>query len=520
MKTISFLSNTATNPISRILKNYRCVHFDINTVIQTLNSKITTDYLVILLDINYYGNDGFLEDEAFVKLNELSALLSIFRQNNKAKVIFANTAGHFLDINSELNIKQYQKLLTLNSQIEELSHIGDIAVLNIYQWVNYLGYQRFYNLKNGFLFQAPYTKEAFICIADAIDEKIKLFENTRKKVLALDADNTLWGGIVGEDGLEGIDIDENYPGIIYRFFQQQLKYLQQSGILLALVSKNNLADVKEVFDNKNMPLKWDDFVATKINWLPKSQNITAIAKSLNVGLDSIIFIDDNDFELQQVSTALNIDTIKISTDDPIKNLNIFNHFTAIKTLNISNEDGQKTQQYKTQNQREQDKKLFTDMDDYLRSIDMQINMKINNKDQIKRVTQLINKTNQFNLTTKRYSESEVLSTMKTDQVFSFSLVDKFGDLGLIAVVIIKNHDIDTFLMSCRVLGRNIEQKILHLITKNIQLPLTASYIKTAKNSQVACLYDSLAFTLSSEINNVKIYQLKKPISNINYIAQC
>lgn len=517
MATIAFLSNTITNPINRVLRQYKCQHFDINTIVQTLNSKITADYLVILLDINYYAKDGFLNNSSFEKLDELKLLLIVFRQNNKAKVILSNISGHFLDINSALSLKQQQKLLILNQKIEVLTVVSDVAILNIYQMVNYVGFKHFYNIKNSFLFQSPWTKEAFINIAYDITEKIHLFNNARKKILVLDADNTLWGGIVGEDGIEGIDIDENYPGIIYRFFQQQLKYLQKSGILLALVSKNNEADVKEVFDNKNTPLKWDDFIVTKVNWLPKSQNIKEISQILNIGLDSMVFLDDNIFEIEEVGTSLSVDSVQISIDNPVENLTIIDNILALKTLSISNEDKQKMTQYQAHNEYIKNQKKCYSIDDYLRSIDMEITMNINNKSQLKRISQLVNKTNQFNLTTKRYSESQVLEIMKNNQVFSFSLIDKFGDLGLIAIVIISNNNIDSFLMSCRVLGRNIEQKILYLISNHLKVVLTASYTKTAKNSQVEYFYDRFATKINDGKN--KTYQLTKKINNISYIKE-
>ena len=516
METISFLSNTVTKPINRLLKGYECFHFDINTIPQTLSKAIKSDYLIIILDINYYSNDGFLDDSASIKLDELSDLLKLFRQKNKTKIIFANVFGHFLDINSKLNIYQYQKLLDLNANIEELVKINDFAILNIYQLANNIGYKNFYNLNNSFLFQTPWTKTAFSSMAIAIKEKFELFNVTRKKLLVLDADNTLWGGIIGEDGIDNISIDDNYPGIIYRFFQQQIKHLKNSGLLLAMVSKNNVVDVHEVFKNKRMPLQWDDFICKEINWQPKSQNIKAIIEKLNIGLESVIFLDDDTFEIEEVSNTLDIDVIKVSVGNPIENLSIFDNLLSVKTLHTTSDDKEKTYQYKTQEKRLQNKKLFKSVEDYLRSIDMKVKMYINNTSQLKRIVQLTNKVNQFNLTTQRYSESEVFEIMQEHQVFSFSLEDKFGDLGIVAVVIVKYNNIDSFLLSCRALSRNLEQKILYLVSNNTKLPLTAIYKKTIKNSQASYFYDE--FSLKTIVHDdTKIYELAKEINNIDYI---
>mgnify|MGYP003976693067 FL=1 len=518
-KKVAFLSNTVTKPINRFLPQYQCSSFGINTIAQTLNTSIDTDYLIILLDINYFASDGFLSDKSFYKLADLVSLLKIFRDNNSAKVILSNTAGNFLDINSSINIQQHRKVFDLNQQIDKINNIEDMTVLNIYQLVNYYGFKDFYNIKNGFLFQAPWTKVALIAIADAIIENINLFNNIRKKVLILDADNTLWGGIVGEDGVDNITVDENYPGIIYRFFQQQIKHLKDSGLLLTMVSKNDLSNIKEVFSKRNMPLKWDDFVIKKINWNSKSQNIKDISNELNVGLESVVFLDDSDFELEEVNSALGIDIIKISTNNPVENLTIFEDLLSIKTLNISNEDKHKSEQYLVQNERKNKQKEFTSIHDYLCSINMKITMFLNNTSQIKRITQLINKTNQFNSTTKRYSESEILKMMEFYQIFSFSLIDKFGDLGLISVVIVKDNNIENFLLSCRVLGRMVERKILYLLTKSNNAALTADYIKTTKNHQIESFYGQLSIEDKVDDKGLKKYYFPEKIDNVDFIKE-
>ena len=178
--------------------------------------------------------------------------------------------------------------------------------------------------------------------------------------------------MVGEDGVDNITVDQNYPGIVYRFFQHQLKHLKDSGILLTMVSKNNFIDVLEVFKKKNMPLTWDDFVIKKINWNPKSQNIKEILSELNIGFESALFLDDSDFELSEVSSILEIDCIKVSTNNLVENLAIFEDLMSIKTLNISNEDRCKSEQYLTHKKRRKKQDEYTSIDGYLSSIEMKI----------------------------------------------------------------------------------------------------------------------------------------------------
>ncbi len=517
--TVSFLSNTITKPFSQYFKEYECKFFEINNITQVLSGEVDTDYLVLLLSADYFSCDGFLNNKTDEKFNKLLELLEFFRKNNNAKVIISNVISSYIDINTSLNIEEYQKLLNLNYKISRLSVIGDFAILNIYHLASLHGYQNFINLKNGFLFQAPWTKLAYSVMASSINESIQLFQSPRKKLLILDADNTLWGGIVGEIGVDNIDIDENYPGKIFRYFQKRLKYLQNSGLLLAIASKNNLNDVKEVFKTKDMPLKWDDFIVKKVNWKPKSQNILEIVEELNIGLDSVVFLDDSSFEITEVESVLGVDAIKISVDNPINNLDLFNNFLTIKTLNITAEDKIKNHQYQTQKKRQQGQKSFKSIDDYLSGINMVIDMSINDKNKVGRIAQLINKTNQFNLTTKRYTESEVVNLMEKHSVFSFNLVDRFGDFGLISVAIVVNGNIDSFLISCRALGRNLEYKILYLLSKHIKGDLIANYIKTERNIQVSNFYDKFSTTIEHNDSATYYHLSKENMNDIDYIKE-
>jgi len=247
-------------------------------------------------------------------------------------------------------------------------------------------------------------------------------------------------------------------------------------------------------------LKWDDFLIKKVNWNPKSQNIIEIAKEINVGIDSLLFIDDNPYEIEEAKRA-GVEAVLVNEE----NISIILDRIDLKAINITKEDKQKLNQYKSEQKRGEILKQVASIDDFIKSLNIKINYWINNKNQLKRITQLINKTNQFNLTTKRYSESEVEELMNKYQVFSFQVEDKFGDMGIVSVVIVKDNEIDTFLMSCRVLGRKIENQIIDIVLKNTNLPLKAKYIKTKKNSQVENLYEKLGFKVISQTEEEKNY---------------
>jgi len=487
---ISFLSHYITKPFNRFLKDYEVYHYDIAQVERVLIEKsVKSDILIILLKNDYE------------ELEYLKNLIIEFRKSNNTKILISNFYSNPLDISYSFYLKELKKIDEKNRLLESFLEISDVNIINIFKLTQEYGIKNLINKKNLYLFQTPFTKEGFKLVAKEIDEKIKLFFTKRKKVIVIDADNTLWGGIVGEDGVEGIKCDENYPGILYKKFQKQLKQLSLSGIVLSMVSKNNFEDVKEVFDKKNMPLKWDDFLVKKINWIPKSKNIQEIAKEINVGIDSLLFIDDNEFEIEEVK-RVGVEAILVNENNILEILNRVD----LKAINLTKEDLEKVNQYKAEQKRGEILKEVKSIDDFIKSLNIKINYWINNKNQLKRITQLINKTNQFNLTTKRYSESEIEKMMQNDKVFSFQVEDKFGDMGIVSVVIVKNNEIDTFLMSCRVLGRKIEDKIMKIVLDNVSLPIKARYIKTKKNLQVENFYEKYGFKIISQNKNEKIYK--------------
>jgi FkbH-like protein len=488
-----------TKSFNRYLKEYEVTHFDIGQIEQVLMGKVESDILVVILD----------ESFTLQRVDFLEQLLKKFRQNNSAKLIVSNIFKTYSTLTTEINVQHYKSLLNINERINSFTEIADTTILNIYHIVQLYGFNTIYNIKNALLFQTPFTKKGFELIASELTNTIELFYIKRKKVIVLDADNTLWGGIIGEDGVDGIKCDENYPGIIYKRFQQQLKELLDSGVILCMVSKNNFHDVKELFEKRKMPLSWDDFLIKKINWMPKSQNIREIAQEINVGLESLLFIDDSDFEIHEVSTALRIDTLQVSTVNLIENLKLLEDELSLKAIRLTQEDRDKLNQYRAEQKRSEVFKDISSIDEFIESLNIKIDYWINNKTQIKRVTQLINKTNQFNLTTKRYSESEVLKMMDNDKVFSFKVEDKFGDMGIVSVVIVKDNTIDTFLMSCRVLGRKIEDKVINIVLDNVQLPLKALYIASEKNSQVEKLYEKLGFDIVDKNRNMIRYIKEK-----------
>ncbi len=341
-----------------------------------------------------------------------------------------------------------------------------------------------------------------------------------KKVLVLDLDNTLWGGVLGDDGLQGIELGDTSPrGEAFKDFQKYILTLKDKGILLAVCSKNENSIVDEVFtSHPEMVLKREDFVQLEINWDSKADNIFEISKNLNLGLDSIVFVDDNPAEIEIVDQFLPDVTTVLLSDDPSNHADQLKNTRLFELIQITEEDRERTKLYQTENKRAGLRKNITDMHQYLKTLEMKAEITEFNNIDLTRICQLINKSNQFNLTTKRRSESELLDVMKNKNYhhFSIRLQDKFGDYGLIGLVICvangRTLEIDTFLMSCRVLERKVEFEIVNKmvsIAKKLNLTeILGVFIPTKKNGLVKNLYQKLGFKMRNKNDEHAEYELK------------
>lgn len=486
MASIAFLSNTITKPFERFL-NVPIQHYPLDTIIETLYAGVNEAFLIVLLDASFFDDD--------TRFEHLQNALLYFRAHNSSKIILNTVYEEYADIYTPDHVQKRLSLANLNVNIASLAHlISQTAILDIYSLCLQHGASTLVNERNRYLFQTPFTKLGTELIAKEIKTLIELFSTPRIKVIAVDADNTLWGGIVGEDGVDGIKIDNNYPGIIYKKFQRYLLELKESGILLVLLSKNDENAVQEVFSRKLMPLSSNDFVAQAVNWNSKAENLLAILDSLGLTKTGIIFFDDSDTEIEEMRQRMEIECFKMNPANPLENIETLKCITSLKTLHISEEDTKKTALYSDEHKRNTLNSTMRSKADFIASLNIVINVSCNNEKHLERITQLTNKTNQFNLTTKRYELSQIKELMHTANVYDFSVSDTFGDMGLVGVVIVIENTIDTFLMSCRVLGRGIEEAVLNVITQK-HSNLKAIYCKTDKNTLVEKFYEKNGFRL-------------------------
>ena len=360
------------------------------------------------------------------------------------------------------------------------------------------GHKNIYDMRNWYFSHMRISHEGINIMDTMIAHVIKRSTSACKKVLILDCDNTLWGGVIGEDELDGIAIGGDGLGHAFKDFQLVIKALKDTGVLLALASKNEERDVFNVFENHNeMILKKEDIVISKVNWLEKSENIKQISDDLGLGLDSFVFWDDNPIEREKVKTSLPdvtvVDAPKEVLDWPgiLSNLNEFSKFE------ITAEDILKLDQYKSRAKFNETKNNETfDKKDFLKKINLKPMMVPVDSSSLSRSSQLTQKTNQFNLRTKRYTETEIQEMLSSNnhKCFIFSAVDDFGDHGQIGMSIIKyDYDnnsafLDTFLLSCRILGRDIEswmmQSILNQLNKDGIGTLEIEYLETERNKLV------------------------------------
>ncbi|HEY3857402.1 MAG TPA: HAD-IIIC family phosphatase [Verrucomicrobiae bacterium] len=327
------------------------------------------------------------------------------------------------------------------------------------------------------------------------------------KCVVLDLDNTLWGGVVGDDGLEGIklgDLDEDGS---FRFFQLYLRELSARGIILAVCSKNNDAVAREVFrKHPGMVLKEEHIAVFIANWDDKATNIRRIRETLNIGFDSMVFLDDNPFERNLVRQLIPDIVVPELPEDPALYVRAISELNLFETASQSTLDSGRTALYREQQQRTEESQKFVTLEDYLQSLKTTACCQKFEPATLGRIAQLIQRSNQFNLTTRRYSEAECQEMMRdAERIFPFtiSVQDRFGDFGLINVVILRLHrnerrlEIDTFLMSCRVLQRGVEQlamnRIFELAAKEKFQSVTGRYIPTPKNAMVKSFFEQFGF---------------------------
>ena len=441
----------------------------------------------IKLEIDLVFNN--LKEAPLVLINKFTSL--VFDQ-------FSLPISRINKLTSELNfylesaIGENVKIVDINKVISKLS-ISSSVDLRYYYSSKTLYSVEFY--KQYF----EYIKPIFLSTAGKI-----------KKALIFDCDNTLWKGVLGEDGFDNIKI--------YQEIQYLALDLAKKGVIIGICSKNNPEDVDEVLKkHQDMIIRDNDIVIKKVNWSDKASNLKLIAKELNIGTDSLVFIDDSSFEIDLIKKKLpEVRVFQVPKKEYEYGLMVRELSNLFYNSSETKEDERKVQIYKEQLQRTKGEESIGNIEDYLATLGLVLKVYIDDLTQVTRISQMTQKTNQFNLTTKRYAEREITALIKEEgsTVISINVQDKYGDNGLTGLAILDNTQsiIDTLLLSCRVLGRNIEYQFMDVVVdiakRNKLDELSAAYIKTNKNHQVVDFYEKCGFVKLNESDGDSQYSLQ------------
>jgi FkbH-like protein len=474
--------------------------------LETLAPRFSTRFLSLALPEVDAEMDRILE--------EARSRLAALRQRSAAPVLINNfvlpaypTMG-ILDAQSDSH--QSGSILRLNAGLRQCARdFPDVYLVDVMGLTARIGYAQAFDEKYWHIGRAPLGRTALTMLAREYVKFVRALRGNTRKCLVLDCDNTLWGGVIGEDGVEGIKLGSTYPGSCYAAFQREILNLKDRGIILALCSKNDEEDVRDVLrGHPDMLLRERDFATWQIDWNDKVTNLRKIAGGLNLGLDALVFADDSRFECDFVRENLpQVEVIHLG-NEPSAYPRLLAAGAFFDSLILSDEDRARTEMYKANVQRHELQETTTSLSDYLAGLQMVATLGAADDMTIPRIAQLTQKTNQFNLTTRRYSESEIraLSSDPSLHVIYMKLRDRVSDLGLVGVAILRYEadvaQIDTFLLSCRALGREAEKCLLSNCLKSARSRRVARvlgrYSCTPKNTQVADFYSRCGFTQLSQ----------------------
>lgn len=401
----------------------------------------------------------------------------------------------------------HAQVAAFNAGLVAVARRTGAYLLDVARLAALVGTGRWFNPVPHFNYKAPFDPSCASLYAEWLCRLIGAIRGTSAKCLVLDLDNTLWGGVIGDDGVTGIVVGQGSArGEAHLALQRSAKALRKRGVFLAVASKNDDANARAPFrDHSEMILRESDFAVFQANWTDKAANLKAIAKTLNIGVDALVFVDDNPAERELIRQSLPAVRVLELPEDPAWYAWLLEASGWFETVAVTEEDKARADMQAADSARQKILEQTDGIESYLASLDMVATIEPVSAANRQRVTQLINKTNQFNLTTKRYTEQDV-ATFEFDPgvlAVCLRLADRFGDLGIVAVMICRAESaaqwsIDSFLMSCRVLGRQVEDALFAtvagLLRDRAATTIVGTYIPTAKNNMVSDLLDRLGFT--------------------------
>lgn len=475
---------------------------------------------------SYFASED-KENAAVTFYNKMERCWKKLSQRFGCSIIQNNFEEPFFSLYGNLDFSKTDGLsyevAKLNAEIAKYANSNEnFYVQNLHRLSAQIGLEKWYDREAYHLYKLALSYNCIPYLSYNLSCMVGTLLGKSKKCLVLDLDNTLWGGIIGDDGAEGIQIGhETAEGEQFYEFQEYVLSLKKRGILLAVCSKNDLDVAKKGFELPDSLLKYDDFTAFIANWEPKSVNIKRIAAEIGIGLDSLVFIDDNPMERNLVREAVPEVTVpEVLEGQPDSYIKALEDGKYFEQLVVSQDDLKRNQSYMENKKRNDLEHEYERYDDFLENLCMEAEIKPFAEIYLDRITQLTNKSNQFNLTTKRYSRAEIENVAHDKSFITLygRLKDKFGDNGLVSVVIGSIKDsiltIDLWLMSCRVLRRGFEyamfSEFLRICKENGISEIKGNYYKTAKNSMVKDFYQDLGFSCVEKTDESSSWNLKVP----------
>lgn len=474
-----------------------------------------------------FYNTGMQQKQHFAedKKAYIQNLVNIISKNSSAKIILFNfpeiNDGVFGNFASKTGFSFLHQLRKLNVFLQDLAFENkNVFIADVLSATNAGGMAQYNSSKWYITSQNVFQLDFLPVIAKVCVDILAAFAGKFKKCLILDLDNTMWGGIIGDDGIENIQIGDLGIGKAFTQLQYWAKELKQRGVLIAVCSKNDEHIAKEVFEkHPDMVLRMEDISIFVANWSNKGDNIKYIQQVLNIGMDSLVFIDDNPFERNLVRTIFPEVTVPELPEDPADYLPFLQSLNLFETVSFTEEDTVRTKQYKEESERVVLQQSFESVEEYLASLNMEATVETISKFNLARCAQLTQRSNQFNLTTIRYTEDQLQSFIDNGgKAVCISLKDKFGDYGLISLLLLeKDGDtalINTWIMSCRVLKRGVEELAVNEVIKLAKewgcTAVRGKYIPTPKNGMVKDLYVNMGFE--------KINEQESILKNTNFTA--
>jgi FkbH-like protein len=501
---------------------------------ELLNSQRTLaefkpDLVLVLLDLEEIAGrlpdlsaDGVgagVEEEIETCAGQIVQLLRGFRSRNPARILFQGLAvpdqTSLGDVgNANLAHSLPNAVLRLNQRLADICRsVSDCVFFDVDHLAARCGRARFRDPRMFLASRLPVSAEFFNAYSRGLVRAFSVMFRAPRKVLCTDLDNTLWGGVLGEEGAAGIATGSAFPGNCYLEYQRYLKQLSSRGILLAIISKNNEPDVREAFETRSadLALTLDDFVGCKIGWNEKSESIRELAMELSLGLDSFVFVDDNPAECEAIRLQIpEVAVVNVPAQEPWRLVEILSGHSFFDAFLVTDDDVNRLTEYKAQTKRAEMAGIVGSRDEFLASLEIVCTFQSALEAPLSRAVQLLAKTNQFNLTTRRRSSAEVEGFAAEGLAVVVRVRDRFGDAGVVGLVLTRNEGdacmIDSLLLSCRVIGRGIETALLAYVGEHAQRTgarrLVGEFIATKKNTPCANFYSDHGFVRRASVGIV------------------